>query len=307
MRILSIDGGGIRGLIPALVLACIERLAGKPMHQLVDLVAGTSTGGIIAAAVGAGIPMATVASLYLYHARSIFARPLAHRIASLGGLVDEQYPADALEDCLQGIFGDKRLRDCTIPTLVTSWDLGMGAAVLFKSTKAQTDKGRDYLLRSVCRATSAAPTYFEPAVVKSADGVMRTLVDGGVCANNPAMVALIEAYKLAPHADVALLSLGTGAQPCGVAPSEAKSWGLIRAARPVLDLLMAGPTDIVDYQCRTVLADRYHRLQAILPRPMAMDATDSDSLALLEAQALRITESDDFAKALAVLGVVNAD
>lgn len=303
MRILSIDGGGIRGLIPALVLARIEQLAGQPMGQLVDLVAGTSTGGVVAAAVGAGIPMATVASLYRGRARDIFSRPLAHRISSLGGLVDEQYPADGLEACLQEVFGDKRLRDCTIPTLITSWDLGMGEPCLFKSAKAQADKDRDYLLRRVCRATSAAPTYFEPANVKSADGVLRTLVDGGVCANNPAMVALIEAYKLAPHADVTLISLGTGAQPSGIAPSEAKSWGLIRAARPVLDLLMTGPADIVDYQCRTILADRYHRLQAVLPRPMAMDATDADTLALLEAQALRITESDDFVRACAPLGV----
>jgi hypothetical protein len=304
-RILSIDGGGIRGLIPATILATIECRAGKPIGQLVDLVAGTSTGGIIAAAVGAGIPMGRVKQLYSQQGQQIFSRGPGQELESLGGLTDVKYSAKGLESCLAELFLDRHLSETgPAEVLITSCHLS-GEPHLFKSHKAKASRGDDYLLTEVTRATSAAPTYFEPAEVKDLAGVVtRHLVDGGLAANDPAMCAVVEAPMVGGRIeDLTVISIGTGADQSGMTIKAAQHCGLLNGGLGIVKMVFNGSAASVDYQCRQLLGGRYIRLQPTLPRPMDMDATDQDTLATLEGLAAQICESPEFEHVLEVLGL----
>jgi len=292
-RLLCIDGGGILGLIPALILAEIEARAGRPAGQLFDLVSGTSTGGIIACAVAAGIPAAQVASLYRQRGREIFGRVLGHRLATGGGLWGPQYSAAGLEAALADVFGDRKLSDCTTALLVPAYDIEARCPVLFKSTKAGGDARRDYYLRDVARATSAAPTYFPPAHITSLAGEVASLVDGGLYANNPSACALAQAAKAGRLADMAMVSLGTGQIERPYLYDAAKGWGLASWVRPLLDCMFDGQSDTAAHQCQALLGDRAIRLQPALPQAVAMDDASATAIATLEAVARGVVAEQD--------------
>ena len=201
MKVLAIDGGGIRGLIPALVLAEIERRTGRRTAEMFDLIAGTSTGGILACALSRrgpdGRPMYSaedLSQLYISEGPKIFDRSLVKEVTSAGGLLDENYDDKGLNAALETYLGDARLkevlsrRDASPPT--TSHDR---FAFFFRSARARVDDEYDFSLTDAARATSAAPTYFEPVEVTDAAGA-RTypLVDGGIYAVNPSMCAYAE-------------------------------------------------------------------------------------------------------------------
>lgn len=275
-RVLSIDGGGIRGIIPARILQRIEERTGAPVSDLFHLVAGTSTGGILAAGLtapgqGGGPLLGAEALVALYRDRGeeIFERSFWHGFGSLGGTVDEKYEADGLERVLAETVGDLRLSQARTELLVTAYDIERRAPYFFKSWKARGERLRpgettaenEFFLRDVARATSAAPTYFEPALLQ-AGGERFALVDGGVFANNPAMCAIASARRLFPKAGGFLIvSLGTGVTERPILYDEAKDWGLVGWARPVLNVVFDGVSDTVDYQLMQVFPRRYHRFQ----------------------------------------------
>ena len=269
MRVLSIDGGGIRGLIPALVLEEVERRTGRRVADLVDLVAGTSTGGILACALGKPDPQPAgeLVELYRTEGPKIFHRSLAQRVRSAEGLLEEKHDDAALEDALKRYLGSGRLSDATTRVLVTAYDLVAREPHFFKSWRPDLD-GPLWL---VARATAAAPTYFEPIEI---DG--RSLVDGGVFATNPAMCAYAEVVRLAGEPPEFVLSLGTGRQTRPITQAQAASWGLLEWVRPVIDVVFDGVSDTVDYQLGQLLAaDAVVRLQIDLDR--ASDAFSSTS------------------------------
>ena len=214
MRVLAIDGGGIRGLIPALVLAEIERRTGRRIAQLVDLIAGTSTGGILACALSKPdpLPASEIAGLYEVEGPKIFDRSLLKTITSAGGYIDERYDDKGLVAALTTYLGDTPMADATLPILLTAYDLQARAAVLLRS-----GDGGDLSMVDAAHATSAAPTYFEPVRIGA-----RTLVDGGVCAINPAMTAYAE---VAGETLAVLASLGTGEHTRPLPYKEVKGWG----------------------------------------------------------------------------------
>jgi patatin-like phospholipase/acyl hydrolase len=169
VKILAIDGGGIRGIIPATLLAHIECTTKRPIAQLFDLVAGTSTGGILA--LGLTIPRTVGEPLYsaqrfveMYEDEGpkIFARSLWRRIVTCNNLTEEKYCAAGIEAVLQQYFGDSRLADATTDVLVTSYEIAHSFPFFFKSSNARLRPDYDFPARQVARATSAAPTYFEP-------------------------------------------------------------------------------------------------------------------------------------------------
>src|SRR4051794_3255334 len=184
MKVLAIDGGGIRGLIPALVLAEIEHRTGRAIATMVDLIAGTSTGAIIGCALARpnAMPAARIADAYERDGPRIFDRSLVKVVTSVGGLADERYDAKGLVESLRHHLGDTRLADASTGVVVTAYDLEARRALLFRSG------GDDVSMLEAAHASSAAPTYFEP--VRLGD---RTLVDGGVFAINPAALAYAEA------------------------------------------------------------------------------------------------------------------
>lgn len=285
MRVLSIDGGGIRGIIPALVLAELERRAERRIHELFDLIAGTSTGGILACALCAPdpVPAEQLVALYEDEGPTIFDRSLWQRIHSAEGLLDEKYDADALDAALERFLGAKRLSEAVPDLIVPAYDMSAPGPYFFKSRKARESPATDdFPLSVVARATSSAPTYFEPL---EAPG--RALVDGGVFAVNPAMSAFAEVLRFPPTADVRLLSLGTGQRTRKRTFDEVADWGLIEWARPILDVVFDGVSDAVDYQLRHALRDgRYWRLQVELDRASdALDDAGEENLRLLRGHA----------------------
>jgi len=285
MRVLAIDGGGIRGLIPALVLTELERRAGRRIFEMFDLIAGTSTGGILACALCAPdpLPASEVVALYEDEGPKIFDRSLFQRIKSADGVLDEKYDDSALDRALERFLGHKRLGESRPDLIVPAYDTALPGPYFFKTTKARSaPETDDFPLSVVARATSAAPTYFEPL---EAGG--RALVDGGVFAVNPAMSAFAEVLKEVDARDVVLLSLGTGQRTRKRPFDEIKDWGVARWARPILDVVFDGVSDAVDYQLDHVLGgDRYWRLQTELTLASDdLDDASEDNLAKLRGHA----------------------
>ena len=186
MKVLAIDGGGIRGLIPALVLAEIERRTERRIADLVDMIAGTSTGGILACALGKPdpLPAAEIASLYVEEGPKIFDRSLLKQITSLGGYLDERYSDGGLVRALERYLGDTPMTRRHVPLLLTAYDTEARGIHLLRSEGEHSGAS----MVDAAHATSAAPTYFEPVRLDGA-----SLIDGGVFAINPSLVAYAEA------------------------------------------------------------------------------------------------------------------
>lgn len=274
VKILSIDGGGIRGIIPALLLAEIERRTECPAANLFDLVAGTSTGGILALGLTiprhAGAPLYSaeqLAELYERQGSRIFSRSLLRRFFTCDSLTWKKYSSHGIEQVLGEYFGDSHLRDAAADVLVTSYEIEHRFPFFFKSTNARERLDYDFPAREVARATSAAPSYFEPFLLKTG-GIPDhyALIDGGVFANNPAACALVEARSTYPDASGYLVvSLGTGSLFRNLPMSLARYWGAARWAKPVLDVVFDGVSSTVDYQLRQLLPpEHYYRFQATL-------------------------------------------
>jgi predicted acylesterase/phospholipase RssA len=245
---------------------------------------------------------AQAVDLYLEKGEAIFNIPLGHRLRTFGGVRDEKYPAAPLQDLLREYLGDTQLSQLLRPCLITAYDIQKRRAVLFNQQDAETHEGEDFLLRDVARATSAAPTYFECARISSMSGVRYALVDGGVFANNPSLCAYAEARKFAdaPTArDMVLFSVGTGEQRRSYQYDEARDWGLAEWVVPVLDIMMSGVAETVDYQLRqmfdtTPTPHHYLRLQAPLDdRNADMDNVDPENLQELREIGQRLAEDND--------------
>ncbi len=280
-RILSIDGGGIRGIIPAMALTALEEEAGRPIHTLFDLVAGTSTGGILAlgltcrhprdatrARYGAG----ELLDLYARQGSAIFRRKGVRGIPGVGlvsDLFEEKYPADALESVLLEYFGDARLKDALRDVIVPAYEIERRVPFFFKSRRARVDDGYDYPIRDVARATAAAPTFFEPHRI-DVPGDHYSLVDGGVFANNPTMCAIAEAMAVAREEgrgppNLVVASFGTGEHTRRIPHDRAVGYGLVQWAPRVISIMMDGSGDTVRYQAdQALLPGRHFRFQATL-------------------------------------------
>jgi predicted acylesterase/phospholipase RssA len=329
LSILAVDGGGIRGIIPARILQELEARMGRPAAELFDLVAGTSTGGIIALGLAAPGPGGRPAfgagdllELYREHGRDIFPQSLLGRVRSLAGMAGPRYPVAPLEGLLRERFGATMLSEALTEVVVPGYDLSGPSPFFFKRRYAQdAAHAWDVPMWLVARATSAAPTYFEPAELPAFEGEgAHALVDGGVFANNPAAAAYADALELAagPETEIHVVSIGTGrprdaARDTGTIPvsyAHALSWGLARWARPMLDVVFDGVAKTVEYQmtrlCRHADeeggAPRYHRLQSELPTAShAMDDASPRNVERLLADADALLASPDGEAGLAAV------
>jgi uncharacterized protein len=271
VRVLSIDGGGIRGIVPALVLADLERRAGRPTADLFDLVAGTSTGGILAAALTLAGPdgrpryaARDLVGLYEEEGPRIFDRSLAKRVASAEGLLEERYDDGGLRDALRRYLGDARLSAALTDVLITAYDLEERAAFFFRSRRARRSPRHDFTLVDAVRATAAAPSYFEPQLVHDGAGGRHVLVDGGVFATNPAMCAYADVARAGEAVEL-VASLGTGSLTRPIRLEDARGWGQLEWVRPILDVVFDGVADTVDFQLAQLLPPGgYVRLQTAL-------------------------------------------
>jgi len=290
VRILSIDGGGIRAILPSMILAELERLAGRPTAELFDLVAGTSSGALLGLAMVAPDPegkprfkAGDVARLYEIGGSRVFSRSMWHQIRAVGNLVDEKYPAAGLEQVLDRAFGEVMLSEALTDTLVTSYEVEERAPFFFSTRRARELEGHDFPMAKVVRAATAAPTFFEPARIPSINGKgYHALIDGAVIAYNPALFAYVEALRLHPETrEVILVSLGTGQLTRGLLYDVVKDWGAAHWAQPLFSLMCDGDASAVDQQAAEILAPdagdcrRYYRFQARLD--MGSDDMDDAS------------------------------
>lgn len=277
--VLSLDGGGIRGLLSLVLLERLEKEIPGWLGK-VDLLAGTSTGGIIALGLAHGVPLADIRALYEKKGREIFDDSWLDDLKDLGNLVGAQYDNKRLTRELKAIFGEARLKDLKKPVLIPAFDLDNENPEALRRSWAPkffhnfpgSDSDGDLLAYKVALYTSAAPTFF-PAV----DGY----VDGGVFANNPSMAALAQtqdhrALKNPPeHEDIALLSIGTGT-PLMLIEKKNLDWGQAQWVKPILNIMMDGVMGVADYQCRQILGENYHRLAPVFPPDtiIGLDAVD---------------------------------
>jgi patatin-like phospholipase/acyl hydrolase len=292
-RVLSLDGGGIYGLIEALQLAEVERRTGRRCFELFDLIAGNSTGGIIACGLAAGVPAASLALLYHDHGAEIFRSSLRNTIDGLGGLEGPKYSAATLERLLKQALGDLTLFDAKTKLLVpTTRCSGEAGPFWFKSWE-----GPNFLLRDAARATSAAPIYFPPAVISPIDGAPMTCIDGGVHSNSPEDFAMLAAAKLWPGEDVAIISMGTGYEPLDI---EAKAdWGLVDWVRGgILGLVMVC-SEINAAQRAIMLGHQRVRLDCLIGGDM--DDASPENISAITKAAQRVIAGADFSAALDLL------
>lgn len=316
-RILSIDGGGILGIIPASVLVHLEQKlqerSGNPGARIADyfdLIAGTSTGGILTCIFlcpdKEGNParprFTAVEALELYQKKGgkIFDLSLWQRIVSGEGFLDEKYSVDNLEAELRYYLGDLKLSDLLKPCLITAYDIQRRSAKFFTQHDAVERRSENYYLKDVARATSAAPTYFEAAGVKSLSSTFYPLIDGGVFANNPTLCAYAEVrhkFSGRPKAkDMAILSLGTGYNKHEYLYDKAKDWGLVEWAKPLFDIMLSGVGETVDFQLRQIFdtindPGQYLRIDGKLKNAKPqLDNASAENLAALSKDGQRITK-----------------
>lgn len=231
MNVLSLRGGGIRGIVPAVILANVERVARKPCRDLFDLIVGTSTGGILALALAQGIPAEQIVEMYQQRGPEIFRRRWIHRF----GLLGAKYDIGTLRRVLADTFGSATLSDGT-RAMVTATGVQLRRAVFLKSWK---DPGKKVSVVDAASATSAAPTYFDPVDVVG----FGLLMDGGLHSNNPAHSALIEAQKLYPGTSPRIIDIACS-QPRLVLPSGS---GAIQWAGSIVDTLIDAGEDVATY------------------------------------------------------------
>ena len=288
IRILSVDGGGIRGILPGTILMQLEKILQKKdnstrkIGDYFDMIAGTSTGGILACIYlmpgedgKAKYSAQEAVDLYIKNGQTIFDRTILEKITSAGGIIHEKYSHDALYELLTTYFGDETLNNFIKPSLITSYEITDRKSIFFTSADASDDM-YNFKIRDVARATSAAPTYFAPAHIESLSGQIFTLVDGGMFANNPALCAYAEARKTnfskilndadkkdKPTAqDMIIVSLGTGSVKKQYHYDDFEHAGEIKWLEPVIDILMAGNSETVAYQLTQMyltLADEFQK------------------------------------------------
>lgn len=320
-RILSIDGGGVRGIVAAVLLDELERarrLAGvhRPICDEFDLIAGASSGAQIAAALAAPNeagdgPRRTAAELIeLFRTRSIevfpprpFSRiPILGQIRQLFGPLYKPAPLRRMlsEEIGPATFGEAR-RNLLIP----AYSIDPRDAVFFRGGPgyAHDPVAEAYAgipIHEAAAASSAAPTFFPPLQVSDRKGGGWTLIDGGVYANDPAMAVLVEALRLFPGDELRVLSIGTGRVTTPFPFSEAKGWGFFewispagRYRTPLLSVIADGQTRAVNMELTRLLDTRYRRFDYTMQRRHGsphLDNASRGNLKRLEAGARQMAK-----------------
>jgi patatin-like phospholipase/acyl hydrolase len=315
-KVLSIDGGGIRGIIPCIILKYLEENTGKPISSLFNLIAGTSTGGIISVGLTKhesnfqnSFRAEQMLELYVKFGKDIFSdRPKDLLSWVSAKLFAKPYDASDMEALLDRYFGESRLKDALSNVLVTTYDIEKGKPFYFSSRLAAKDDKENFKLKEVARSTSAAPTYFKPNLLKYDKETDLAFVDGGVFANNPSILAYSEAKELWKQMVVAnpalaepdrgfdavvtaddndlpfyLLSLGTGFTANAIKGSEVKNYRNKDWFEPLLaNVFMRSVAESTNYTMKYLLPNyengspRYQRLDFQIPNEISEMDNASD-------------------------------
>jgi hypothetical protein len=235
-RILSLDGGGIKGVFHVAFLAAIEERLPHPVATYFDLIAGTSTGGIVALGLGLGFTARKMLDLYERLGAEVF---VPRRFRRIRDLFSTKYRPEPLQRALKNAFGDRLLGESRARLMIPSLNLETGEVHIYKTAhhpRFEMDY-REPAIR-VALATAAAPTYFPPH--RSSSGI--PLADGGLWANNPVGMAVVEAIAVLEwgRADLRVLSLGCPTAPVDVGIARRRGKGELYWARRLADVFMSG-------------------------------------------------------------------
>lgn len=298
-NILSIDGGGLRGIIPIRILQKVEELTGKRVHETFDMMVGTSTGGLIVACLTlrdqkqydqVRYRLSEIADVYILQGHQIF--PIRNGFSRfLHGLTTFFKPAyspDGLDFVLKQHINGHRIKDAFRPIMISTYDLNANEPVFFKSRHGHADKNCDARIYDICRATSAAPTYL-PAYTFNYRGDKLTGIDGGVYVNNPTMAAIAEISKHGKSGyykkkdgsavnfdDIRVLSLGAGTYTGSVSDAQAVRWGKLAWIAQIIEIMMRGVNQSTHYESKEMLDDgKYFRLNVNIHDKQFSDMADA--------------------------------
>lgn len=297
IAILSFDGGGMKGIISAVVADKLERLIQKysqnpnaRIGEYFDLIAGTSTGSILTALYLTpenGHPKYSASEILDFYRKL---GPTVFQKQSLYPLFGSKYISNGFETILKEYFGSLRIGELCKPCLITSYDTATRKADFFNSETGKRDRKRNPLIREAVRASCAAPTYFPPVCLSTIPDCSNCYIDGGVVANNPSLCAVIEALKLkscqSVH-EINLMSLGNIKNDSTYSYREVKKWGLIEWAAPLFSILLNSNEQTVDYQLQSLFSilgqnNRYLRLEVnSLKKPPGMDDISNETIEYL--------------------------
>ena len=299
-RILSIDGGGIKGIVPAVVLLHLEKLlqdlSNNPssrIHDYFDLFSGASTGAIIIAGLLSPdnhnrpkYSSEEILDLYLNNGQIIFNSSLFQEIKSVSGIVNVKYDPEGLESVFEKYFGKSELKDLLKPSLIPVYDLSRGKNYFFRQQKALTSPRHNYYVKDLLRGATSALTFFPPSQISTVnDQEHRCFIDGGVFANNPALSAYAEFryHNSKLHAkDTMMLSLGTGRKTTNLDCKVTANWGAAEWLYQGSYLTSNAVSSASDYQLNAVYGNQsnYLRLDSTFDdnQNNSMDNTDKDYL-----------------------------
>ena len=272
-RVLSLDGGGLMGAFSASVLANLERNTGHRILDHFDLITGTSTGGIIAIGLAMGATAEEILGFYEKQGAAIFppTKGAGGWLKTLRKLRRPKFSPQVLREAVASVVGDKPLKAARTRLAIPAYDASMGRIYVFK-TPHDPDRTQDAetLAVDVALATSAAPTYFPAHSLPAHRGVF---IDGGVWANCPSMVGIVEAVSFCGQRleDVHMLSISTTNYPFRIA-EPIQLGGLLGWGQKVIETFMFGQAQGAVAQATCLLRDRFHRIDYITePRIYAMD------------------------------------
>jgi len=314
-KVLSIDGGGIRGIIPATILAYIEEKTQKNIADMFDFISGTSTGGILAlglvrpnSVVHKQEPEYTAAELldfYRKYGKKIFSEYIP---TQLDDLIQPKFNPQNRQEVLEELLGEAKMEDALKEVFIPSYGIELRAPIFFTSDP-DSEETDSLAHRKICRgftmvdaamATSAAPTFFPPyklgTVHRTAEGHY-TLIDGGIFANNPTLLAMMEAmishkrkdknHEELHRAETLVVSLGTGSLTRQYKYKDARNWGQIQWALPLINVVLDGQSESVAYQLNELMVtegdkQNYYRFQVPLNGDDGHDRMDNASLPNVE-------------------------
>ncbi|MGZ4033482.1 MAG: patatin-like phospholipase family protein [Bacteroidia bacterium] len=291
-RILSIDGGGLRGVVPLTILKKVEEITGKRITESFDLIAGTSTGGLITCAVSLQDPakpgqplysLDDIMNVYINRGHEIFPAQtgIIGSLDKAKDMISPKYGTDGIAKVFTDIVKNHRLTDVLNNILVSSYDLTNNQPLFFKSRSARSNPAQDALLYDICRATSAGPTYlpsyefnYPGELTESpAPNPKRNCIDGGVFVNNPSLAALSEFSKYfkdyipaegqadIDYNNVFVLSLGTGSYTSQISDADSQHKGELFWAQNISDIMMRGVNRSTDYAMKEMMIEgNYLRL-----------------------------------------------
>ncbi|MBI4931903.1 MAG: patatin-like phospholipase family protein [Bacteroidetes bacterium] len=310
IRILSIDGGGLRGVVPLTILnefkTRLKLYAGKEIWECFDLIAGTSTGGLITSAITlrdknaaekkAKYTINDILNVYIDHGKDIFPQRgwLGNKWHALKDIFRPTFGEEGIAKVFKDVLGEHRISDCLTNIMVSTYDLNNNVPLFFKSLDNAVNKNLDALLYDICRATSAGPTYLPTYIFNypknpDTEKPHRNCIDGGVYVNNPSMAALAEFVKnyafydksIARKEDVDfknifVLSVGTGTYAAPIKDNASATKGELYWAKTISDVMMRGVNKTTDYEMNEIMEDgNYLRLSINIDNEEHADMSNS--------------------------------